>query len=196
MKAYGWILLFVGIGAVVSGGVYWYVKTPCWRCVVTPNRYHPSPTGYERGSSPDLKAITSAEADFSANDRDGDGKQDFWRKDVSGLYASPGADGKAVKLIELRVALADDHSLTPMSSYGVPEPRAGYWYRSMLHEGEDPKHPDPQRFAFAAIPVTFPRHSKFVYIVDERYTVFRSADPADLNVTVFPKDLSTWSKID
>ena len=30
--------------------------------------------------------LASAEADFRANDRDGKGKNDFWRNDIAGLF--------------------------------------------------------------------------------------------------------------
>src|SRR6185436_9860966 len=43
--------------------------------------------GGERNPSTSLETITSAQADFRANDRDGDGINQFWRGDIAGLYA-------------------------------------------------------------------------------------------------------------
>jgi hypothetical protein len=121
---------------------------------------------------------------------------DFWRKDVAGLYAAPGADGKAIKLIELSYAVADDHPVTSLAANGFKSPKNGYWYCAIRHEDEDPQKLDPQRFAFAAIPVEFPRHDKFTYIVDEANCIYRAELPSGQKVTVFPRDLSGWSKLD
>src|SRR3954469_2351933 len=61
----------------------------------------------ERNPSTSLKSITSAQADFRANDRDGDGVNQFWRADIAGLYALAPGGGPAMRLIELSVAAAD-----------------------------------------------------------------------------------------
>src|SRR4051812_8671692 len=54
-----------------------------------------------RNASASLKTIASAEADFRANDRDGNKVEDFWTGDVSGLYYVRNADTKLeVKRIE------------------------------------------------------------------------------------------------
>ncbi len=178
------------------------MSVPCWGCKLTPNRYHEDPGPGYSGSgtthSGSLKVLTSAEADFRANDRDGNGVHDFWRKDIAGFYAMPGVDGKPLKLIELSTALADERPVWSLATYGVPGPKRGYRLRAIRHEDEDPKKLDPQRFAFAALPVAFPRHYKYAYIVDEENTVYRTDDPANFNVTVFPKDpgKAGWSKQD
>src|SRR5215470_5957140 len=70
----------------------------------------------ERNASTTLKTLTSAEADFRANDRDWNHVNDFWTADVKGLYTmtSAGARGAAgdaadppIRLIELIAAAAD-----------------------------------------------------------------------------------------
>src|SRR6516162_9564110 len=68
----------------------------------------------ERNASTSLKTLTSAEADFRANDRDANHVNDFWTANVSGLYtmtsaAIPGGSANSttdppLKLIELSVA--------------------------------------------------------------------------------------------
>src|SRR5258706_15614178 len=45
----------------------------------------------ERNASTTLKTLTSAEADFRANDRDGNKGADFWTGDVKGLYTMTNA---------------------------------------------------------------------------------------------------------
>ncbi|HVR83252.1 MAG TPA: type II secretion system protein, partial [Planctomycetota bacterium] len=45
----------------------------------------------ERNASTSLKTLTSAEADFRANDRDWNHVNDFWTGDVKGLYCMTSA---------------------------------------------------------------------------------------------------------
>ena len=102
----------------------------------------------ERNASTSLKTLTSAEADFRANDRDWNHVNDFWTGDVKGLYtmtsyAVPGnkndSTDPAIKLIELSVASADtDKNFNPaagencdLSTFAVSSPKAGYWYMSL-----------------------------------------------------------------
>jgi hypothetical protein len=200
LKAFGWISLLLAIAALIGGGVMWFLRVPCWRCVITPNRYHPDPgPGYSgsgtTNSSP-LRSLASAQADFRANDRDGNGMNDFWRKDIAGFYAMPGVDGKPLKLIELSTALADERPVWALGGYGISGPRRGYWYRAILHEDENPAKPDPQRFAYVGYPADFPRHYKYTYVIDEKYAVFRAELPFGQKVTTFPGDLTNWSKLD
>ena len=70
----------------------------------------------ERNASTSLKTLSSAEADFRANDRDWNHVNDFWTGDVKGLYTMTssavrgnggGTTDPAIKLIELSVASAD-----------------------------------------------------------------------------------------
>src|SRR6187455_1337140 len=70
----------------------------------------------ERGASTALKTLSSAEADFRSNDRDGNHENDFWTADVKGLYTMTSAkvrgagtapDDPAIKLIEIETAAAD-----------------------------------------------------------------------------------------
>src|SRR5712671_4146864 len=70
----------------------------------------------ERNASTSLKTLTSAQADFRANDRDGNKVNDFWTANVAGLYTmtsaavignSNSSTDPAIKLIELSIASAD-----------------------------------------------------------------------------------------
>src|SRR5881394_4123001 len=98
----------------------------------------------ERSASTSLKTLSSAEADFRANDRDWNHVNDFWTANVAGLYtmtssAVTGATANSttdpsIKLIELSVASADTDPLTPpagnenisLSTFAVPSAKAGY----------------------------------------------------------------------
>ena len=81
----------------------------------------------ERNASTSLKTLTSAEADFRANDRDWNGVNDFWTGDVKGLHTMTpakvrGAGGDSadppIRLIELSLAAADlDGAFIPAGSF-------------------------------------------------------------------------------
>ena len=148
-------------------------------------------------SSP-LRTLASAQADFHANDRDGNGVQDFWRKDVAGLYTTLGSDKKPIALIELKVALADEAPAGDLRALGTRAPVFGYWLRAIPHEGEDPAKPDPQRFAYVMYPADIPKRPKYTFIIDENNTIYRSILPPGTKVTEFPSYLSesVWSKLD
>src|SRR5688572_15305987 len=74
----------------------------------------------ERNASTSLKTITTAEADFRSNDRDGNRAMDFWTLDVYALYGMMGISGSSttapadtasavnvIKLLEPALAGAD-----------------------------------------------------------------------------------------
>jgi prepilin-type N-terminal cleavage/methylation domain-containing protein len=115
----------------------------------------------ERTAATSLKTLTSAEADFRANDRDWNGVNDFWTGDVKGLHTMTpakvrGAGGDSadppIRLIELSVAAADlDGAFIPaggenmeLNRLAVPGPHAGYWYAA-LEEDQSLKAEDPHR---------------------------------------------------
>ncbi len=151
----------------------------------------------ERRPSTSLKTITSAQADFRANDRDWNHVNDFWRSDIAGLYALKSlADpkGPPLKLIELAVAAADDRPTTDIESYSVRMPKAGYWYRALLHADE--KVPDPQRFAACSYPVNRSA-GKYMFIVCEDNWIYRKEFRGEVPA-VYPKDplADGWTKLD
>ncbi len=152
----------------------------------------------ERNASTSLKTITSAQADFRANDRDGDGVNQFWRGDIAGLYvlrSQKEPEGPAIKLIELSVASADDRPVTDISPYAVRSAKAGYWFRALLHEDET--NPDPNRFAACAYPDT-PSAGKWTFIVDEENTIYRKELKKQRGVERYPKDplKDGWTRLD
>ncbi len=152
----------------------------------------------ERNASTCLKTITSAQADFRANDRDGDGVNQFWRGDIAGLYVlRPRKDpqGPAIKLIELSVASADDRPVTDISPYAVRSAKAGYWFRALLHEGE--AAPSPDRFAACAFPDS-PAAGKWTFIVDEENTIYRKELKKQRGIDRYPKDpvKDGWIRMD
>lgn len=152
--------------------------------------------GSERNASTSLKTLISAQADFRANDRDGNRVNDFWRGDVAGLYTlESAADGTALKLIELSVATADDRPVTDLGPYGVSSPKADYRFRAILHEDE--RTPSPDRFASCSFP-DGPRSGKWTFIVDENNTIYRKELQKQRGVFLYPKDpeKAGWQKLD
>ena len=148
-------------------------------------------------SSP-LRTLASAQADFCAGDRDGNGVSDFWRKDVAGLYGTPGIDKQPIRLTELSVAVADNNPLTDLTAYGKKAPYHGYWIQTILHEDEDPAKLDPKRFAYVMFPADVRNPPKYTFIIDENNTIYRATLPPGTRITRFPEDVSTggWSKLD
>ena len=107
----------------------------------------------ERSAATSLKTLSTAEADFRANDRDWNHVNDFWTFNVCGLFTctsaavsgSAGANGTAdpaIKLIELSVASADSESALPaptaemaaLSTFAIPSAKAGYWYSALVND--------------------------------------------------------------
>jgi type IV pilus assembly protein PilA len=202
----------------------------------------------ERSASTSLKTLSTAEADFRANDRDWNHVNDFWTYNVCGLYTctSAAVSGNAgantttdpsIKLIELSVASADADSLTAafgeyaaLSTFAVPAAKAGYWYVSLVNDMSVSGTVDQtykqdtsgqptmgsvhntSKFGFLAFPDST-SSGKFVFIVNENNTIFRSATTSVVKpstatppgtftaapYTDWPSDTnlkSYWSKLD
>jgi hypothetical protein len=142
--------------------------------------------------------LSSAQEDFRTNDRDLDRKANFWRADIAGLYALAPGGGPAIKLAELSIAAADDRPVVDIRPYSIPSQREGYWFRAIRHADEDPKSPDPDRYAICAYPDSSGA-GKYIFIVDENKTIFRSVANGRRGIEVFPTDeelKQSWSKID
>ena len=201
----------------------------------------------ERSASTSLKTLSTAEADFRANDRDWNHVNDFWTGNVAGLYTMTSAavtsnnanttTDPAIKLIELSVASAESDGTNPpantenaaLSTFAVSAAKAGYWYMALFTDAtlgntlESTYRQDTQgqptmgsvhntsKFGF----ITFPDSQsagKFVFIVNENNTIFRSATSGFTRPTgtppgtalgaayiAFPNDAnlkSFWSKLD
>jgi prepilin-type N-terminal cleavage/methylation domain-containing protein len=104
----------------------------------------------ERNASASLKAVTTAETDFRANDRDGNRIADFWTFNIAGLYtltsgAILGTTGDdPIKLIELSMAGAEAQTLTAaageysaINTFCVQGVKAGHWFQSLRSDLSD-----------------------------------------------------------
>lgn len=190
-------LLAVGlilVGLVLGVGLFAGTRNGewCWDCALFRDPY--------RGRSTSFKTIASAQADFRGNDRDGNGRQDYWRSDISGLYAVvPKGSQEPIKLIELSVAGADDAPVTPISEHTIRRPKGGFWYRTLRHADEDPGKPDPNRFAACMYPADH-HAARSVFVISEDTMIYRRPwkGPGDVP-SVYPDPATLrreWLKCD
>ena len=190
-KKWFWRLLPVGIG--IGAIAYYYLS-------FMPERIRSN----ERHAIGALKMLTAAQADFRANDRDGNGVSDFWTADVAGLYYVrsaffPGAP--EIRLIDSAVADADARPLQART----PVPYHGYYF--IVLDADDSISGTPEsfykqdtggrppmgkvhntsRFGFCAYPAEYGLTGKCTFIVNENNTIFRM-DSGGKPVTHFPDD--------
>jgi hypothetical protein len=150
----------------------------------------------ERWANTYLKMLAGAQGDFRANDRDGDGVNQFWRQDVSGLHFLIGRGGSKLVLIPVDLAGADDRPLGQLPGSVFRRPVHGYRFRAIRHADEDPRSLDPQRFAYVAYPAN-PRAGKYMYIIDENNSIRRCPAARPGGILVFPTDdelKQSWSR--
>jgi len=142
-----------------------------------------------------------------------------------------------IKLIDLSLASADADPATPpaggenldLTNYAVPAAKAGYWYQALITDGNMAGAPESTykvdtggtpvmgsvhnywKYGFIAFPDS-QAAGKFVFVLDEGNTIFRSAtsSPVKTSVTTPPGTLaapydsfpdsqnlkSFWSKLD
>jgi hypothetical protein len=136
-----------------------------------------------RHASEALKTLTSAQADFRANDRDKNGVNDCWTGDVAALhYLEVG--GEPIRLIKKEIADADAPRPNPV-------PFHGYLFKVLEWDdsGTDPttreyrqdtggtrpmgKVHHLERFGFIAYPARPGRDGGFFYLVNENNTIIR-----------------------
>jgi hypothetical protein len=161
--------------------------------VLFSSRRHSGYSGY----SSSLKTLASAEADFRANDRDGNGINDFWVGDVAGLYGlvpKGPPNSPSIKLIELSIAAADGDPLAGWypAIPASPRPKANFWYQALASD-RSIRPPKPYRtgnqpynlsqFGFIAYPDDHIDGGKYAFIVSENYTIFRCALTGDIKAS-------------
>jgi hypothetical protein len=169
----------------------------------------------ERNASASLKTLAAAEADFRANDRDGNAANEFWTGDVAGLYCMSDASIQGrrdpIMLIEISVAGADAAPLASgalggqylgMDNFAVRAPKAGYQYLALRQNADGkPYHSGsfrhPSEFAFCAFPANS-SSGKSVFLISEWNSILKRR--GDLSpVARFPTDDELrmgWSKLD
>jgi hypothetical protein len=154
----------------------------------------------DRNAQQVLWFLASADGEFRAMDRDGNGIQDYWTGDVAGLYK--------FGLIPREIAEADAAPLVPLIPQ--PIPYKGCFFRTLrADESETPPAPYQEdtdgrsgkvhsrmRFGFVAYPAGGMTASRRMWIINENHTPFghEATSPPPQN---WPPDpiLRTWSKI-
>jgi len=99
-----------------------------------------------RNAATSLKTLSSAEADFRANDRDWNGVNDFWTADVKSLYTLTSAR-QPIRLIEPGVAAADADGNQihagglnlPLRNFASRDAHHGYWFVALVRDHYDGK---------------------------------------------------------
>jgi len=187
-----WGVAILGV-CFVGGGVL----------VLAPEFLQPARPPAERNASAALKTLRTAQLDFRNNDRDGNGRHDFWRGDIAGLVTivprgMPAEVQNSIKLIEPSVALADDRPLTDeLAAFGRRGPKGGYLFLAIRHEGET--EPSPDRFAACAFPAVYVKSGRWTFIVDERNEIYKRDLGRPGGIEVIPDEATLqrkWSRVD
>jgi len=171
----------------------------------------------ERNAAAALKTLCAAEFDFRANDRDGNGVNDFWTGDVAGLYRiRPEGSNEPIKLIDNSLAAADAWPRKDLPLHRIElsvsplRPKAGYLYCALTSDDagqpyrQDTKGKNslgafhnPAKFAFCAYPERYPARGRQTYLVNEEGCVYRK-DTGGKPVTRWPADprAEGWQSLD
>jgi type II secretory pathway pseudopilin PulG len=159
----------------------------------------------ERMASTSSKVLSSAEADFRANDRDWNGVTDFWTGDVKGLYTMTparvrGNQDPPIRLIELPLAASDGDGVhvdaggenARLDLFGLRRPNGGYWARALINDQyeADPAKRGYMRDTVGTLPMgrchnqdkfgfmlypDRPSVGKYRFMINENNTSFRAA---------------------
>jgi len=150
-----------------------------------------------------LATLASAEADYRANDRDGNKVNDFWTGDVAGLAA--------LGLIDPGIAAADARPL--LSGPPSPVPFHGHLFAALDADtsvtppvayrqdtdGKSGRVHHRFQFGFVAYPAEPGRTGNYIFILNENNTMFRADYRHTPVPRVWPSDTelkSSWSKFD
>lgn len=148
----------------------------------------------ERNASTSLKTLVSAQADFRGNDRDENKKQDYWVRDVAGLYFLKPLAGEAIRLIELSVAEAD---ADPRETRPL-KPKAGYLF-AVIPVWQNGK-PDASEtsFAYCAWPVEYPKGGAMSFIVNQEGRIYKQDRKRGERITSWPAspEAEGWLPLD
>jgi len=160
-------------------------------CVIYPEWHAGVMTDNERSAEAALRTLATAEADYRANDRDGNGVNDFWTGDVSEL--------SRLGILPRYFGLADGSPRTPLAPR--PIPHMGYYFEAL--EADDSVRPPESyrqdtdkksgkvhhlgKFGFIAYPATPGITGRRVFIVNENNSTWYSPD-ATRKPSAWPSD--------
>lgn len=180
------------MNAIVAGGLLCTLGL-----MVIPGLLQSPRASYERGAAACLRTFVSAQADFRANDRDGNGLQDYWTADVRGLYYQS-SKGAPIALIHATMAHADG---APLEAQAQAVPWAGYLFVAMRTDERGEAYNrgagrHPTQFAFCAYPID--RSSgRYTFIVNERNLIYKK-EISGQPVLKWPADPAAegWAPLD
>ena len=130
----------------------------------------------ERNASAALKRLATAQADYRANDRDGNRVNDYWTADVAGLW-------QVGRLIDRGVAQADMNPLKALVD--EPVPYHGYYFKvlerddqfdityNMDTDGSGRRVHNSSRYGICAYPAEYGWTGRWTFILNENNTVFK-----------------------
>lgn len=138
--------------------------------------------------------IPTAQADFRSNDRDGNGQNDFWAADLSGLYRLVVCDqfsGRTgpIRLIEPETAAADAAPLEWGTLADLPcerKARNGYWFKALAPEGSVDGR-NPACFALSAYPEKYGVSGRYTFLLTEDCRPWRK-DLKGADLSAIPAD--------
>jgi hypothetical protein len=148
----------------------------------------------ERNASASLRYLAGVEEDFRQNDRDRNGVQDYWTRDIAGLhqFKLTARSSPAVDLIPRSYADADGAA---QGSW----PRNGYYYKAVeLDETGRPyasTEVSTTKFALCAYPADYDRTGRWTFVINEAKSLYR-VDTGGKPITRWAPDPATWKPLD
>ena len=149
-------------------------------------------------ASASLKTLASAQADFRANDRDGNRVREYWHGDIAGLYVLKGIDGQPIKNIDISIAAADANPVTDIHLLASPGCKAGYYFRA-LRPPDEADWWEPGQFGACAFPKTYgTRTGRFTFFISQDNTIYKKDLGRTGGIQVLPADpiAEGWTKLD
>ena len=131
-----------------------------------------------------LKQFVSTQSSWRQTDSDRNGVQDYWTRDLAGLYAMTDAAGNAYRYIDVNLAKADPIGVINYPALGAPEDKSGYGYFVMIaDEAGNPYQTDidgdgnafehPSKFAYVGVPRVYSTTGVRQYVTNEEGVVYQ-----------------------
>jgi len=139
--------------------------------------------GNERSASASLRYLAEVEEDFRQNDRDRNGVQDYWTRDVAGLHQFKVTARSSTPVELIPRSYADADGAAPGS-----QPRNGYYFKAVPPAGKT-------GFAFCAYPADYDRTGRWTFVINEEKKVYR-VDTGGKPVVRWAPDPDTWKLLD
>jgi hypothetical protein len=155
---------------------------------------------HRRGASYALRTVALAQEDFRKNDRDNNRVQDYWVRDLAGLYyLKPQGSNDPLKFVDSWVAASDDaparESALARADAGGFAPTRGYVFRSLTFYEDDAGKSmpydlgdgrNPTRFGFIAFPIGPEAMTQPAIIINEQGVRY-SKNLKALRIETFPR---------